>query len=355
METYIGYLEQNSLFYGLTREELKKIIERCRRVSFEKDQAIFSEGEFGDTMYVVMEGEVSIQKRIGMGARELKRLTPGCCFGEMSLLSKEKRSASARATRPTMCIELHRTEGARLLHEIYQLNYNVMRVLSRRMKRSEELANKEILEAYKTLIFSLSNLTESRDPETGAHLSRVRDYCRFLAEKLAPLPGFSDMITPIFIREIYNVSPLHDIGKVGVSDSILLKPGRLTDEEFEVMKTHAHIGAKTMRGVLNAHHHPTFQMAYNIIHYHHERYDGSGYPLGLSERGIPLEARIMALADVYDALLSRRVYKKPFTYREARRIIKRGSGTQFDPDITEVMLGDIGNFERIHMQYADEV
>ncbi len=354
MENYLDYLEQHSLFHGLTREELRRIIERFRRVTFEKDQIIFNEGEPGDTMYLIVEGEVSIQKRIGMGKRELKKLTTGECFGEMSLISRENRSASAQAVCPTRCIELHRTEGARLLREIHQLNYNVMRMLSDRMKETVELANKEILDAYRTLVFSLSNLTESRDPETGAHLSRVREYCRFLAEKLAPHPNFSHMITPLFIREIYNVSPLHDIGKVGVADNILLKPGRLTDEEFEIMKTHAPIGAGTMRGVLDSHHHPTFQMAYNIIHYHHERYDGSGYPIGLSGGEIPLEARIMALADVYDALLSKRVYKKPFSYEETRRILERGAGTQFDPDILEVMLANIGDFERIHQQYVDE-
>ncbi len=155
------------------------------------------------------------------------------------------------------------------------------------------------------------------------------------------------------LLNIYKVSPLHDIGKVGIPDDILLKPGRLTRKEFEAMKTHTSIGSKTIQKVLSVCYHPTFQMASNIITYHHERYDGFGYPKQLNGEKIPIEARIMSLADVYDALVSKRVYKQPFSYEEAIGIIREGAGTQFDPDITKIMLENRNNFEEIHQQYAD--
>ena len=159
-------------------------------------------------------------------------------------------------------------------------------------------------------IFALAKLAESRDSETGAHLERVRSYCRLLAQALRAQPRFQSVLGDSFVRLIYETSPLHDIGKVAIPDSILLKPSRLTPEEFEVMKTHTVHGARTLAAAASQFPNADFlRMAHDIALCHHERYNGSGYPHGLAGEAIPLCGRIVALADVYDALTSKRVYK----------------------------------------------
>ncbi len=350
---YIIKVKKNIIFKGLTEEEFDNIILKFQKVIFKKGQFIFNEGDLGDNIYIVVEGEAIVQKKIGLGMRKLKRLIPGDCFGEISLVSGEKRSASVKAVSHMVCLVLHKTDLFLFFKEIPQLNYNIMHLLSNRMKTSEALANKQILDAYQILIFSLSNLAESRDPDTGSHLYRVREYCRLLSQLLTNLPKFTHIISPLFIDSIYNVSPLHDIGKVGIPDSILLKQGRLSHKEFDVMKSHTTIGAKTINNVLRKFQHPTFQMASNIIHFHHEKYDGTGYPLKLKGSKIPLEARIMAIADVYDALVSKRVYKQAMSYEDTIKIIKEGVGTHFDPDIAEIMIANKEKFEKIHHQYEN--
>lgn len=195
------------------------------------------------------------------------------------------------------------------------------------------------LESREVTIFALAKLAESRDPDTGAHLERVRCYSHVLAKDLALRAPFRDQITPEFIRLIYLTSPLHDIGKVGIPDSVLLKRGPLTPREFEIMKQHTRIGAATIDAALRLH--PTaayLRMARDIAAHHHERYDGTGYPDGLAGEAIPLSARIVALADVYDALRSRRVYKGAMTHDAARAILIEGAGTQHDPAIVEAFL-----------------
>jgi len=204
------------------------------------------------------------------------------------------------------------------------------------------------LETRDLVIFSLAKLAESRDPETGAHLDRVRNYSMVLAADLAARGKFPDEITPAFIQLIYLTSPLHDIGKVAIPDSVLLKPGRLDPEEFEIMKTHAAEGAKTLDLALEEHPGAEFlRMARDIAECHHERPDGKGYPKGLVGDQIPLCARIFSIADVYDALVSKRVYKEAFSHDKAREIIVEGAGTQFDPDAVEAFLRCERQFQEI--------
>ena len=170
------------------------------------------------------------------------------------------------------------------------------------------------LETRDVAIFAMAKLAESRDPETGAHLERVRAYSRVLATHLSGLDKYRTEVNAEYIRLIYLTSPLHDIGKVGIPDCVLLKPGRLSDREFEIMKTHAALGAQTLEAALRQFPGVKFlQMARDIAAAHHERFDGSGYPNRLVGDAIPLCGRIVALADVYDAMTSRRVYKDAFT------------------------------------------
>ncbi|QDV71580.1 Cyclic di-GMP phosphodiesterase response regulator RpfG [Rosistilla carotiformis] len=210
------------------------------------------------------------------------------------------------------------------------------------------------LESANMTIFALAKLAESRDPETGAHLERVQRYCRILAEHLQRNPRFADKVNDDYVDLICRTSPLHDIGKVSIPDNILLKPGRLTKEEFDVMKTHTVRGAETIESLLHEFPNTCFlKMALNIIISHHEKWDGSGYPHGLVGQQIPLCGRIMAIADVYDALTSKRVYKEAFSHERAKSIIVGDSGTHFDPDMVDAFVAMEEEFVTIASRFAE--
>lgn len=210
------------------------------------------------------------------------------------------------------------------------------------------------LETRDVAIFAMAKLAESRDPETGAHLERTQAYTRVLAQELSGSEKFHRIIDSEFIRLIYLTSPLHDIGKVGIPDAVLLKPDRLSDREFAIMKTHARIGADTLDAALRKYPDAKFlQMARDIAASHHERWNGSGYPAGLHGHEIPLSGRIMALADVYDALTSKRVYKAAFDHDIATSMIVKESGSHFDPDVVHAFLRRESQFIEIRNRYAD--
>jgi len=212
------------------------------------------------------------------------------------------------------------------------------------------------LETRDVTIFALAKLAESRDPETGAHLERVCNYSRVLAHHLAVAGKHGPDVNHGYVRLIYQTSPLHDIGKVAIPDCVLLKPGRLSDREFEIMKSHAALGAQTLDAALRQHPGAKFlQMARNIAASHHERFDGTGYPAGLKGRDIPLCGRIVAVADVYDALTTKRVYKNAFTHDIARSMIVEESGSHFDPEIVEAFLACEPQFLEIRGRFADQL
>lgn len=204
-------------------------------------------------------------------------------------------------------------------------------------------------------ILALAKLADSRDPETGAHLERMREYSRALAKQLSRTGRYRDLVDADYIEAIYATSVLHDIGKVGIPDYVLLKPGRLTDQEYEIMKRHTLIGAETLEAVGSNQPEQRFlQMARDIALTHHERYDGNGYPHGLVGEQIPLCGRIIALADAYDALTSRRVYKAAMSHDLAREIIVKESGSHFDPDIVAAFLQCEATFVMIHQGFAQQ-
>ena len=211
-----------------------------------------------------------------------------------------------------------------------------------RVRTGERLLS---LETRDIAIFSMAKLAESRDAETGRHLERVRCYSQRLARQLMESSAYREQIDDGFVRLIYETSPLHDIGKVGIPDSILLKPGKLTDEEFAIMKTHTLLGQQTLTAALEKYPEAQFlRFASDIVACHHERFDGSGYPRGLAGQEIPLCARIVALADVYDALTSKRIYKTAFSPDEARQIIVEGAGTHFDPEVVQAFRAVADDF-----------
>jgi len=208
------------------------------------------------------------------------------------------------------------------------------------------------LETRDVAIFAMAKLAESRDVETGAHLERVMNYSRILAQQLPAMGHYVKEIDPEFVRLVYSTSPLHDIGKVGIPDGVLLKPGRLDDREFEIMKTHASIGAETLDAALRQFPGAKFlRIARDIAATHHERWDGTGYPAGLKGEEIPLCGRIVALADVYDALTSKRVYKNAFAHEVAKSIIAKDAGSHFDPAVVEAFLAAEQAFIDVRERY----
>ncbi|MCE1183002.1 MAG: two-component system response regulator [Rhodocyclales bacterium] len=204
-------------------------------------------------------------------------------------------------------------------------------------------------------IRALAHLAEARDPETGNHILRTQAYVRILAIQLRRHPRFSEVLTPRNIELLTRSAPLHDIGKVGIPDHILLKPGKLTPEEMSIMQTHARIGAEAIEKAENDVSTPVpfLVFAKEIANFHHEKWDGSGYPQGLKADEIPVSARLMALADVFDALISVRVYKPAMSYEKAREIIREGRGNHFDPDVVDAFEVCYGDFVEIANRYAD--
>ena len=255
----------------------------------------------------------------------------------------------------------------RLAHQNAFLDAEVRR----RMAENELIKNLSL--------FALATLAEKRDNETGNHLRRTQAYIEVLMNQLLDHPRFAQALAAPDVRQrIAKAAPLHDIGMVGIPDAILLKPGRLTPEEFEIMKTHAAIGAQALEEAIErareleptlttvggspaasdaSENSPSLdflETAQQIAAGHHEKWDGSGYPLGLSGEAIPLPARLMALADVFDALISRRPYKPPLSMDTTRQIITEGRGSHFDPDIVDAFLARFDEFRSIADHYADQ-
>ena len=218
------------------------------------------------------------------------------------------------------------------------------------VKRTEQME-----ELQDVAMVAMGALAESRDPETGNHIRRTQHYVKIIALQLQTHPRFSQLLTPENITSLYKSAPLHDIGKVGVPDHILLKPGKLTYEEFEEMKKHTTYGRDAIASAET-----TMSRADNfllfakeIAYSHQEKWDGSGYPEGLAGDDIPISARLMAIADVYDALISRRVYKPAFSHEKSVAIILDGKGSHFDPDIVDAFMQVADDFYEISLQYAD--
>jgi len=203
-------------------------------------------------------------------------------------------------------------------------------------------------------VLALAKLSEARDEDTGEHLIRMSRYVEILATALSETERYRETIDQAFINNIVRFSPMHDIGKVGIPDNILLKPGKLDAREFEIMKTHTIYGADVLNEAevnIKRSGRSLFGMGIRIALYHHERYDGTGYPYGLSGEDIPIESRIVTIADVFDALLSKRPYKESFTLEKTMAIMKAGRGSHFDPYCLDVFLDNIDKFIKIQKKY----
>lgn len=231
---------------------------------------------------------------------------------------------------------------------------------SRELERRVDEKVHELYDSQMATLQAISSLAEFRDEDTGLHIERTRLYCKLLAVEMQH-DDYGDaefgpnQIDEAFIRDIYYAAPLHDIGKIGIPDNILLKPGRLSTQEFDVIKRHVPIGVTTLRTVYERYPKNSFiNLGIRLTASHHERWDGSGYPSGLEGTNIPLAGRIMALADVYDALRSKRPYKEPMPHEEAMDHILQASGSHFDPDIVRCFKKIETDFEELSHDLMDE-
>ncbi len=222
----------------------------------------------------------------------------------------------------------------------------------------EQMINRrteEVNSIYEVMMLGLASLAETRDNETGNHIRRTQHYVKALAERLQNHSRFAAYINDDMVNTLFRSAPLHDIGKVGIPDNILLKPGKYNPEEYEIIKKHTTIGMNTIEQMESKLKIKVefLRVAKEITYSHHEWWNGKGYPQGLVREEIPLSARIMALADVYDAIISRRVYKTSMPHELAVELIASGGGTQFDPDITDAFLGMTDEFNRIATMFTD--
>ena len=240
-------------------------------------------------------------------------------------------------------------------HLALKASADFLRDKSAYLEREVALRTLEVQAIQDVTIMAMTSLAETRDNETGNHIRRTQLYVKALAEHLRDHPRFAHVLTDRMVDLLYKSAPLHDIGKIGIPDAILLKPGKLTVQEFEVMKTHTTLGrnaieeAERRLGMRVA----FLSVSKEIAYSHQEKWDGSGYPEGLKGDAIPVSARLMAVADVYDALISKRVYKPAFPHEQACATIVKGRGTHFDPDMVDAFVAIAQDFLRISLRYPD--
>ena len=240
-------------------------------------------------------------------------------------------------------------------HLALKASADFLRDKSAYLEREVALRTLEVQAIQDVTIMAMTSLAETRNNETGNHIRRTQLYVKALAEHLRDHPRFAHLLTDRMIDLLYKSAPLHDIGKIGIPDAILLKPGKLTVQEFEVMKTHTTLGrnaieeAERRLGMRVA----FLSVSKEIAYSHQEKWDGSGYPEGLKGDAIPVSARLMAVADVYDALISKRVYKPAFPHEQACATIVKGRGTHFDPDMVDAFVAIAQDFLRISLRYPD--
>jgi len=237
----------------------------------------------------------------------------------------------------------------RYLQTELERHNNELETLVHKKMKEVLSAKEEISQAQLAIIMAMSKIAESRDDDTGKHIERVQAFCQIISEKISTKPDYQEIVDAEYIRNLAQASPLHDIGKVGIPDSVLCKPGKLTDEESDIMRTHTVLGSETLEAVQSEYPNNAFiNMGIDVARSHHEKWNGKGYPDGLAGDDIPLCARIMAIADVYDALRSERCYKEGFPHEKSRDIIIGGAGTHFDPDLCEIFKKVELDFKATH-------
>lgn len=336
-------LKKSLLFSSLPPEELKSLESAAGCVVAKKGEVILREGEVSSELYVVATGRaqaVSLDER--GNAVTLNVFKAGDHFGEMSFIDGHPRSANVEALTPLRLVRVPRRAFDDLIRRNPQISFVLMRGLSAKVRRAtrqlEDLvflvSHDELQNAHLETIHRLAVAAEFKDDNTGAHLERVSRY----SEALARGAGLSEAE----VADIRHAAPMHDIGKIGIPEHILLKPGKLNAEELAVMRTHPVLGGRILANPGSN----LLRRAREIALGHHERFDGKGYPAGAKGEAIPLAARIVGLADVFDALTTVRPYKEAFSPERAAEMIRRERGGQFDPELT-------GIFDRLFGQFME--
>ena len=330
-----------SLFEALPDEALQTLCDAATVRSYKAGETIFNQGDNGDSLHVIRRGTVKILiDRENAAPLVLTTLSKGAHFGELAVIDPAPRSATVAAIERTETIEVpgdafddvlddHPKAARRMLGLLArsltaakdELSDHNRALAARVRKRTLQLRAAE-MEAIKRLGIA----AEFRDDDTGIHITRMSRMCQLLARAI----GFDEETCELFL----SAAAMHDVGKIGIPDAVLLKPGKLDDEEWKVMKTHPQLGNEILADSDSK----VMQLAAEIARCHHEKWDGSGYPEGLSGEDIPVLARICTIADVFDALISERPYKKAFPVEKALTIIREGAGSHFDPNFVEVFL-----------------
>ncbi len=241
-------------------------------------------------------------------------------------------------------------------HLTLKANLDLLRHKSATLQEDLDRRTAEVAATQDVTIMALASLAETRDNDTGAHIRRTQLYVKRLAEQLSTHPRFAAFLDARTIEILFKSAPLHDIGKIGIPDNVLLKPDRLTNPEFEVMKSHTTLGRSAIEDAERALGTKVefLSLAKEMAHSHQEKWDGTGYPDGLKGDEIPISARLMSLADIYDALISKRVYKPAFSHEKACDIVREGSGKHFDPDVVEAFLAVAADFQAIASAHQDD-
>lgn len=324
----------------LPDEALRELAATARRRTFSRAQVVFKEGDPGDALHIVTRGALAVVRPSHDTDLVLERLARGQTFGELAVLNSAPRLASVIAVEPSETVEVAKEHLDRVLDRNPQAMRRMLGSLARsltlakeqvaRQNRSLEETVRErteqLRESHLEVIRRLGQAAESRDDATGLHITRMSRMCGRLAEAAGMRPEECDMIL--------HAAPMHDVGKIGVPDRILLKPGKLAPGEWEVMQSHTTIGARVLEGSDSS----VVQMAETIALMHHERWDGSGYPYGLEGEDIPLVARICAVCDVFDALISERPYKRAWPVADALAEVERQGGSHFDPRLARLFV-----------------
>ena len=334
-------LARADLLACLPAPALHELALSARPRHYAPGSVVFNEGDRGDVLHIVRSGVLKVVRPSDDPEVTLQRLEPGQAFGELGVLNGERRSASVIALEPCETLEVAKDDLDRVLaaHPDAVRSMVGSLGLSLTMAKEKVARHNQILEIqvlqrthelHETqleVIRRLGQAVEARDGETGLHLTRISRSVHRLALAAGVSPDEAEMLR--------HAVQMHDIGKIGIPDDILQKPGPLSEAEWTVMKSHSVIGARILEGSRSR----VVRMATEIAASHHEKWDGSGYPLGLAGEEIPFVARICAVADVFDALISDRPYKKAWPVREAIAEIARGSGTHFDPRLAELFVG----------------
>lgn len=352
----IETLSRCPLFANLDRGSLEFIAEWVETETFSPGEIIVQEGVVGDKMYVIHSGRVEIRQDLNFHlSRKLRIFGPGNYFGEVALMSdKSIRSASVIAMlEGASCLVVSKPKFEAIIKSAPKIALVMSKHICERDHDNLNALKTDLNNAFRSIVTALGSIAEFRDPETGEHLARVSAFSRELATYLQGRPGF-EAIDNHFIELIALSSPLHDIGKVAIPDLILLKPGKLNHDEWQVMKTHTTYGWRAIEKILKEFSYPDFlKMGQNIALSHQEFWDGNGYPDKLTGEAIPLEARLMAVADIYDALRSRRPYKEPMTHEQAKAIISEKRGTHLQPELVDAFLALEKRFEQIYTELHD--